>query len=353
MKSGYLILKDGTIMEGKILGYEKETTGEVVFTTGMTGYPETLTDPSYCGQILTFTYPLIGNYGISQEKFESDKIQVAGIITSESCQHPSHCDSEISFSDWCAENKITILTDIDTRLLTEKLRNHGTIPGGIFFNKKDTVEFKDINEENLVARVSGRNVEIYVGDSFHDTVLLYDCGVKMSIIRSFVKRGVRVIRVPWDYDYRQTKFSGVVISNGPGDPEKVQPLIEKVRELIKSNVPLLGICLGNQILALALGAKTYKLKFGHRSQNQPVMDSETQRCYITSQNHGFAVQPETLPNNVKNWFKNLNDGTCEGIYHLKSPLLGVQFHPEANPGPTDTDWIFDLFLEYIKKYAKS
>ncbi len=355
MKSGYLILKDGTVFEGKIQGCQKETQGEVVFTTGMTGYPETLTDPSYYGQILTFTYPLIGNYGILKEALESDKIHLSGVVVSEICEQPSHYNCQFSIHDWCLKNNVPVLTDIDTRMLTEKLRNHGTIIGGIFFEKKKNIEFKDVSGENLAKHVSCRDVEIYADGEYKKSVLLYDCGVKMSIIRSLLKRKIRVIKVPWDYDHKKVvdKFDGVLISNGPGDPEKVTALIERVKEIIEADIPILGICLGNQILALSLGAKTYKLKFGHRSQNQPVMDLKTQRCYITSQNHGFAVKQESLPKDAKEWFKNLNDNTCEGIYHAKKPVLGVQFHPEANPGPTDTNWIFDLFLENIDKHAKS
>ena len=352
MKKGYLILKDGTIFEGELLGYEKETEGEVVFTTGMVGYSESLTDPSYFGQILTFTYPLIGNYGIfGKEGFESKKIWARGVVTSEICRYPSHQNSKLSINQWCFKNKIPILTGIDTRALTEKLRNHGTLPGAIFLKRKKGVHFEDINKENLVEFVSEPEVKIYSPPSYGKTVLLYDCGTKLSILKALLKRGVRVIKVPWNQNFKKLKmkFSGAVISNGPGDPQKARLTIKRAKELLKLNIPILGICLGHQILALALGAKTFKLKFGHRSQNQPVIDLKTQKCYITSQNHGFAVDVKSLPSGLKIWFKNLNDSTCEGMYHLKYPVWGVQFHPEANPGPSDTEWIFDLFLNYLKK----
>lgn len=357
MKKGYLILEDGSIFEGILQGYPKETSGEVVFTTGMVGYTESMTDPSYSGQILTFTYPMIGNYGIFENRgFESEKIHTRAVIASEICQSPSHVNCRFSIDEWCHKNKIPFLSSIDTRTLTEKLRNYGTLKGGIFFDKnKKNKNFKNVNENNLVESVSCSGVEAYSPDNQKETVLLYDCGVKKSIIDSFLKRNVGVIRVPWNYDLSKlkTEFSGVVISNGPGDPQILKPLISKVNNLIKSNIPILGICLGNQILALALGAKTYKLKFGHRSQNQPVMDLKTEKCYVTSQNHGFAVDLQSLPQEAKPWFKNLNDDTCEGIYHKKFPVLGVQFHPEANPGPTDTGWVFDLFLKNIKDHAQN
>lgn len=360
---GYLILKDGSIFEGGLRGYKKEVEGEIVFNTGMVGYEKTLTDPSYFGQILVFTYPLIGNYGIGSD-FESDKIQVRAVAASEICSTPSNLGGKIE--EWANEFKIPILTGIDTRRLTEKIRNYGTLMGGIFFNKnilkqsqKTLSQFwskEDINKKNLVEYVSSKEVKTYSVEQEGKPefrVILYDCGVKLSIIKELLKRKIEVIRVPFDFDFQnlKEKFDGIVISNGPGDPQMADVLIRRVKELVKLNFPILGICLGNQILALALGAKTYKLKFGHRGGNQPVQDLKTKKCYITSQNHSFTVDKKTLPLGVKVWFENLNDETCEGIYHTKYPLLGVQFHPEANPGPMDTNWIFDLFFENLRIYA--
>ena len=355
MKKGYLLLKNGCVFEGEIRGYQKEAIGEVVFTTGMVGYCESMTDPSYSNQILVFTYPLIGNYGIFEKKgFESEKIHTSAIVVSEICDRPSHFNIKFSLEKWCVKNKISILSGIDTRLLTQKLRNYGTLSGGIFFNKNKKLEFKNTESLNLINGVSSSDVKIFFKKDFDKTVVLYDCGVKMSIIKSLQKRNIRVIKVPWDYDYKKIreKFSGIVISNGPGDPQKAKILIERVKELIKSKIPILGICLGNQILSIALGAKTRKLKFGHRSQNQPVTDLKNKKCYITSQNHGYVVESKKMPKGLEVWFENLNDNTCEGVYHKKYPILGVQFHPEANPGPTDTDWIFDLFKDSLKKYGK-
>ncbi|MFH1713477.1 MAG: glutamine-hydrolyzing carbamoyl-phosphate synthase small subunit, partial [Candidatus Jacksonbacteria bacterium] len=447
----FLILEDGAILEGISFAAQTDASGEVVFNTGMVGYPETLTDPSYRGQILVLTYPLIGNYGVVSSSsnlksqistcligsppkrrkpqlhvmptwhgktqnlldlpFESEKIQIAGLIVSEYCSQYSHPQAKQSLANWLKSENIPAMEGIDTRALTEKLREKGTMLGII--NSKCKIQssklqfkiknFDDPNKKNLAAEVSCREPIIYEPLSHkthtikHETknILLYDCGVKLNIIRSLLNRNCRVIRVPWNqelsienYELRIMNYEidGIVISNGPGDPTKCDRTIEQIKKILeiknlKLEIPVLGICLGNQIMALAAGAKTYKLKYGHRGQNQPVMltsklktqnstcligsppkrrkpqlktqnyknskqfnnqaiKQSSNRAFITSQNHGFAVDEKTLPNDWQVWFKNLNDGTVEGIRHREKPWMAVQFHPEAAPGPTDTEWIF-------------
>lgn len=352
-KKAKLILQDGSVFEGFSFGYEKAVAGEVVFNTGMVGYPETLTDPSYNGQILTLTYPLIGNYGVpGNEKddfglmrnFESEKIQIKSLIISDYSKAYNHWNSVKSLSEWLVEHKIPALCGIDTRMLTKKLREHGVMLGKVVFD--NDVEFYDPNKENIVENVSvDKPVEYGNGNK---KILLVDVGTKHNIIRSLLRRGVSVVRVPWNYDFNRMKFDGLLISNGPGDPKKCSETIEKIRIAMNDEKPIMGICLGNQLLALAAGADTYKLKYGHRSQNQPCIDLETKRCYITSQNHGYATKTKTLPNGWKEWFANANDGTNEGIKHKTKPFFSVQFHPEFCPGPTDTEFLFDKFIELVK-----
>ena len=373
-----LILKDGTEMVGVSFGAEKSVSGEVVFATGMVGYPESLTDPSFRGQILVYTYPLIGNYGVPDKKFwESGNIQVAGLIVCNYNNTPSHYSSKQTLSEWLKKEKIPALEIKDTRGLTLKLREHGVMLGKISFSsgvilrsaadegshklrKKEilhrsdalTVQndaeggFEDPNLRNLVAEVSCKKP--YIVGNGKRTVALIDCGAKKNIVTSLVNRGLKVVVVPWNFNplKLKNKLSGVVISNGPGDPEKVVETIANVKVLLKKKLPVFGICLGNQILALAAGGKTYKLKFGHRGQNQPCVLAGTQKAYLTTQNHGFAVGK--IPKDFKQWFYNANDKTNEGIIHKKLPFMSVQFHPEAMPGPTDTDWIFDEFLKKLK-----
>jgi len=339
-----LILKNDLQIEGQSFGYEEAKSGELVFSTGMVGYPEFLTDPSYEGQILVLTYPIIGNYGVPDKRFwESSRIHVAGLIVNQYVDTPSHFQSKKTLSQWLKEEKIPALEIKDTRLLTQILRDKGVQLAKIVF--KDEINFYDPNKDNLVDRVSAKKVE-KTGEGLK-TVVLIDCGVKENIKRSLLKRNVRLITVPWDFDIfnLKEKFDGVVVSNGPGDPKMCQATIKTVKKVLEKRMPLLGICLGNQILALAAGGDTYKMKFGHRGQNQPCFEVETGRCYITTQNHGFAIGK--IPDDFIPWFINANDQTNEGIIHKKYPFMSVQFHPEACPGPTDTEWIFDKFLSYL------
>ena len=341
---GKLILKNDLQIEGQSFGYEEAKSGELVFSTGMVGYPEFLTDPSYEGQILVLTYPIIGNYGVPDKRFwESSRIHVAGLIVNQYVDTPSHFQSKKTLSQWLKEEKIPALEIKDTRLLTQILRDEGVQLAKIVF--KDEINFYDPNKDNLVDRVSAKKVE-KTGEGLK-TVVLIDCGVKENIKRSLLKRNVRLITVPWDFDIfnLKEKFDGVVVSNGPGDPKMCQATIKTVKKVLEKRMPLLGICLGNQILALAAGGDTYKMKFGHRGQNQPCFEVETGRCYITTQNHGFAIGK--IPDDFIPWFINANDQTNEGIIHKKYPFMSVQFHPEACPGPTDTEWIFDKFLSYL------
>ncbi len=356
IRRAVLALADGTIFEGVGFGASAEIGGEVVFNTGIVGYPESITDPSYHGQILCQTYPLIGNYGVDPSAFESEKPRIAGYVVSELCDRPSHATSRKTLDDWLRENGVPGISGVDTRALTKKLRVHGVMPGLLDAGddpqsparlRREAREVPDPNARDLVAEVTTPEIRIY-NPQAPKTVVLIDCGVKMNIIRSLLRRGVSVVRVPADTDAgRILAFSprGVVISNGPGDPERATATIAAVRRLLREGVPLFGICLGSQVLALAAGGTTYKLKFGHRSQNQPCLEEGTKRCYITSQNHGFAVDSASLPRGWAPWFRNANDGTNEGIRHRRLPVFGVQFHPEACPGPTDTEFLFDAFLE--------
>ena len=337
----HLILKDGTKITGKSFGWEAGAASEVVFNTGMVGYPESLTDTSYYGQILVLTYPLIGNYGVPEKKYwESGRIQASGLIVNQYIDTPSHWQSRQSLSKWLKQEKVAALEISDTRLLTQSIRETGTMLGKIEFDKP--IDWYNPDEENLVAKVSTKKA--YTVGQGKKTVALIDCGVKQNIIRSLVKRGVKVAVLPWDTDL-QLKYDGILISNGPGDPKKVVKTIANVKQVLMQDKPILGICLGNQILALAAGGETYKLKFGHRGQNQPCSLAGTEKCFLTTQNHGFAVGK--MPAGFKPWFININDQTNEGMIHQSQPWLSVQFHPEASPGPTDTDWIFDKFVNFL------
>lgn len=340
-----LYLQDGEIVEGKSFGAPKDIPGEVVFNTGMTGYVESFTDPSYAGQIVVLTYPLVGNYGVPDKKtWESEKVQIAGLIVSEYSEEYSHFDAKHSLAEWLKTSGVPAMTGVDTRALTKKLREHGVMLGRLSHSDKKGV-FTDPNEENLVAKVSSKRKRTY-GDG-PKKIIAVDCGMKENIVRSLARKETTVIRVPWDYDFTKERYDGLFISNGPGDPTQCEKTIGHIKHAMDAGKPILGICLGNQLLALAAGAKTYKLKYGHRSQNQPCIDVSNGRCYITSQNHGFAVDGKSLPAGWEEWFKNANDGSNEGIRHKTKPWRSVQFHPEACPGPTDTAWIFDEFLKYV------
>jgi carbamoyl-phosphate synthase small subunit len=346
-----LILKDGTEYRGESFGAEENCSGEVVFNTGMAGYPESLTDPSYFGQILVLTYPIVGNYGVPpKEYFESHKIWIKGLVVQNYIDKPSHFESLKTLGEWMKEEGIPGISGVDTRALTLKLRHYGVMLGRIesgSMNHELRENQYDPNAENVLPQVSRKTVETY-GEG-KKTIALIDCGDKENIIRSFVKRKTKVYVVPWDFNPLKEglKFDGVMISNGPGDPKLAKKTIENIKELLKENVPTFGICLGSQLLALATEADTYKLKFGHRGQNQPVLDVVNNSALITSQNHGFAVDTKTLKPGWIEWFVNLNDGTNEGIRHKSKPFMSIQFHPEASPGPVDADYLFDEFLTYL------
>ncbi len=350
-----LLLNDGTCFEGKAFGAERPVAGEVVFNTAMTGYPESLTDPSYKGQILVLTYPLIGNYGVPgndlknriSSHFESDRIHISGLVISTYSAEYSHWNALESLSDWLKENNVPGISGIDTRALTKILREKGTMLGKIVRTGDTEIPFYDPNLNNLVSQVSISGPVVYERGKYR--VLLVDCGVKNNIIRCLMATDATVIRVPWDYDFTGEKYDGIVISNGPGDPEKCGVTIENLKRVIQGKKPVFGICLGNQLLALASGARTYKLKYGHRGFNQPVLKAGTNHAYITSQNHGYAVDNATLPPDWLPFFINLNDGTNEGLKHRSKPFFSTQFHPEASGGPTDTRFLFDDFMEIVKQ----
>ena len=354
-----LILEDGSQFEGQLFGAARAAAGEVVFNTGMVGYAEAMTDPSYRGQLLTFTYPLIGNYGIpgngqlqpEDREFEPDglfqsgRIQVAGLILSRLSPEYSHWSATRSLDAWMQDHGVPGLSGVDTRALTKKLRTQGSMLGKIVTDGMDA-KWEDPNERNIVAEVSEQRVRLFRGGG-GKRIILVDFGCKLGILRSLRQRGFDVLKVPWDYDWTCEEADGVVLSNGPGDPKKCLPALDIIRRGLERTRPILGICLGHQLLGLAAGADTFKLKYGHRGQNQPCVEVGTKRCYITSQNHGYAVNDQTLPTGWQPWFFNANDGTNEGMRHRERPFFSVQFHPEAQPGPVDTNFIFDLFAEVI------
>jgi carbamoyl-phosphate synthase small subunit len=320
----------------------------------MSGYPESLTDPSYQGQILVLTYPLIGNYGVPPmtieqnllKYYESENIHISGLIISEYSFESSHWNAWKSLSNWLIEQQIPAIGGVDTRALTKILREKGSMPGKIEFSGQ-SVEFTDPNERNLVDEVSTRDVITYGSGKYK--IALVDCGVKFNIIRKLLERDTTVIRVPWDYDFITLDYDGLFISNGPGDPKKCTATIKNISKALQQDKPIFGICLGNQLMALAAGGDTFKLKYGHRSHNQPVLLKGTNRCFITSQNHGFATRYESLGKEWEELFININDQTNEGIKHKSKPFFSTQFHPEASSGPTDTDFLFDEFIDMIRK----
>lgn len=372
-KEARLILSDGTVFCGWSFGFEGETVGEVVFNTAMTGYPESLTDPSYAGQILVTTFPLIGNYGVPDTGIgedglplfmESDRIHPKAIVVADYSEQYSHWNAKESLASWLKREKVPGISGIDTRRLTKVLREHGVMMGrvvieGAGIESQQTEQ--DYGSVNWVEKVSCKEVITY-NEGAGKRVVLVDCGVKANIIRCLIRRGIEVIRVPWDYDFNQLEFDGLFLANGPGDPEQCEVTVSHIRKFLEtesqkssngeiaksSNIrPCMGICLGNQLLARAAGAKTYKLKYGHRSHNQPVREVGTNRCFITSQNHGYAVDDSTLPADWEPLFVNMNDGSNEGIRHKSNPWMSAQFHPEACSGPTDTEWMFDEFVKML------
>jgi len=360
-KTALLILDDGSVFKGFSFGYESPVTGEVVFNTAMTGYPESLTDPSYAGQMIVLTYPLVGNYGVPPREFrgdgiatlmESEKIHAEAIIISDYSHEFSHWNAVESLGDWLKDEKVPGIYGIDTRALTKKLREHGVMMGKIIIGddqiddvNDSTTHYEDIN---YVDRVSTKEVITYGEGEGKKRVVLVDCGVKHNIIRSLLNRNVTVIRVPWNYDFTSLEYDGLFISNGPGDPDTCVEAVENIRKALDGDKPICGICMGNQLLAKAGGASIFKLKYGHRSHNQPVRLVGTERCFITSQNHGYAVDNNTLGSDWEPLFINMNDGTNEGIKHKTKPFFSSQFHPEACSGPTDTEFIFDLFVDTLQ-----
>ena len=362
MKKAILTLENGTTLEGYSFGYEGETEGEVVFCTAMTGYTESLTDPSYAGQMLVMTYPLAGNYGVPPcnvetadafrsakgfpQFWESEQIHAKALIVADYSQDFSHWNGAESLGNWLRREHVPAMTGIDTRALTKMLREKGVMMGRISTNPqaishKQTSNYADTN---WVERVSCHEVIRY-NEGARRKVVLVDCGVKSNIIRCLVKRDVEVIRVPWNYDYTALDFDGLFLGNGPGNPDLCHETVAILRKhLAQMEKPVFGICLGNQLLAKAAGASVYKLKYGHRSHNQPVRMVGSDRCFVTAQNHGYAVDVKTLPNDWQELFVNMNDGSNEGIRHREKPWFSVQFHPEACSGPTDTEFLFDEFV---------
>jgi carbamoyl-phosphate synthase small subunit len=352
-----LTLDDGTVYNGISFGAPVASAGEVVFNTAMTGYPENLTDPSYKGQILCLTYPLVGNYGAPARNeendllkfYESSSIHISGLVVSDYSSEYSHWNASESLDEWLKRNNVPGIHGIDTRALTKRIREKGTMPGKLE-PEGTVIDFESAGEKNLVAMVSTREKKIYGNGRYR--VLLVDCGVKYNIIRNLLKRDTTIIRVPWDHDYHEEEFDGLFLSNGPGDPKICVPAIENIRKSFDKDIPVFGICLGNQLMALASGANTYKLKYGHRSHNQPVLMAGTNKAFITSQNHGYAVDNDTLGEDWDPLFININDKTNEGMKHRTKPFFSTQFHPEASGGPTDTDYLFDIFISNMKEAAE-
>ncbi|MFI3262184.1 MAG: glutamine-hydrolyzing carbamoyl-phosphate synthase small subunit [Rikenellaceae bacterium] len=360
-KIANLTLENGSSFQGFSFGAEQSVSGEIVFNTAMTGYVESLTDPSYSGQILVITYPLIGNYGVPSEEvdpltgimkfFESDRIHIKGLIISDYSFEHSHWNAIKSLDQWLKENDVPGIYGVDTRAITKLIREKGVMLGKLVpEGTEEPTEFHDQNSDNLVALVSTDTVQTY-GDGEHKVVLV-DCGCKNNIIRCLLKRDTTVTRVPWDYDFTQLDYDGVMLSNGPGDPQMCGATVENINKAMAIGKPIYGICLGNQLLSIAAGASTYKLKYGHRSHNQPVLEVGTNNAYISSQNHGFVVDNDTLSADWEPYFINLNDNTSEGIRHKSKPFFSVQFHPEATGGPVDTEFLFDKFIENIKQCKK-
>lgn len=360
MRKVTLQLSDGTEFHGKSFGYEQPVAGEVVFNTAMMGYPESLTDPSYAGQLLTMTFPLVGNYGVPPFTFdkqtglpdfmESDRIYASALIVSDYSEQYSNWNAVESLGEWLQREKVPGITGIDTRELTKVLREHGVMMGKILFDDEpNNVPEADYEGVNFVDRVSVKEIVRY-NEGAGRKVVLVDCGVKANIIRELIQRGVEVVRVPWNYDYTDMEFDGLFLANGPGDPDMCSEAVEIIRkQMSRSRKPICGICMGNQLLSKAAGATIYKLKYGHRGHNQPVRMVGTEKCFITSQNHGYAVDARTLDKDWEELFVNMNDASNEGIRHKENPWFSSQFHPEACSGPVDTEFMFDKFVETLKQ----
>ena len=357
MRNVTLVLQDGTKFHGKSFGYAAPVAGEVVFNTAMMGYPESLTDPSYAGQLVTLTFPLVGNYGVPPFTFtadglptfmESDHIHASAVIVSDYSEQYSHWNAHESLADWLKREHVPGITGIDTRELTKVLREHGVMMGQIIFDDEpDNIPQAQYEGVNFVDRVSCKDIIKY-NEGAGKRVVLVDCGVKANIIRNLIERGLEVVRVPWNYDYTGMEFDGLFLGNGPGDPDLCQEAVDILRQQMnKSRKPICGICMGNQLMAKAGGANIYKLKYGHRSHNQPVRMVGTDKCYVTSQNHGYAVDASTLDKDWSELFVNMNDGSNEGVRHNTNPWFTSQFHPEACSGPVDTLFMFDLFVEKL------
>ena len=357
MRNVTLVLQDGTRFHGKSFGYDAPVAGEVVFNTAMMGYPESLTDPSYAGQLVTLTFPLVGNYGVPPFTFgaeglptfmESNHIHASAIIVSDYSEQYSHWNANESLAEWLKREQVPGITGIDTRELTKVLREHGVMMGQIIFDDDPTnIPQAQYEGVNFVDRVSCKEIIRY-NEGAGKRVVLVDCGVKANIIRNLIERGLEVVRVPWNYDYTGMEFDGLFLGNGPGDPDLCQDAVNILRQqMSKSRKPICGICMGNQLMAKAGGANIYKLKYGHRSHNQPVRMVGTDKCYITSQNHGYAVDASTLDKDWSELFVNMNDGSNEGVRHNTNPWFTSQFHPEACSGPVDTLFMFDLFVEKL------
>ena len=362
MRNVTLILSDGTKFHGKSFGYEKPVAGEVVFNTAMMGYPESLTDPSYAGQLMVLTFPLVGNYGIPPFSFEpnglptfmeSDRIYASAIIVADYSEQYSHWNAKESLAEWLKREHVPGITGIDTRELTKVLREAGVMMGKILFDDEpDNIPEANYEGVNFVDLVSCKDIIKY-NEGAGKRVVLVDCGVKANIIRCLINRGVEVVRVPWNYDYTDMDFDGLFLANGPGDPDTCEDAVKIIKKQMNmSRKPICGICMGNQLLAKAAGANIYKLKYGHRSHNQPVCMVGTTHCYITSQNHGYAVNAKTLGADWEELFVNMNDGSNEGIRHKTNPWFSSQFHPEACAGPKDTEELFGRFIQMMRDYKK-
>lgn len=342
-----LVLEDGSVYEGTPFGAATDAAGEVVFNTGMTGYVEALTDPSYRGQILVLTYPLQGNYGVPASPWESDRVQVQGLVIARLAARPTHPEMRETLAEWLRRSEVPAIEGVDTRALTRRLRSHGTMAGMLLRDPTRAERPSAIAMRDVARLVARPGVQRRGGAD--RKVLVIDCGTKRSIVESLLERDLSTIHVAFyeDWEPLLPEVDAIVVPNGPGDPADLAPLVARLRPLLSSGKPILGICLGHQLLALAAGAKTYKLPYGHRSQNQPVLDVTTRRAYLTSQNHGYAVATESIGADFSPWFTNLNDGTNEGLMHRTAPIMSVQFHPEATSGPHDTEHVFDRFAQIV------